>query len=76
MNIIINGAGKIGSTVTEHLSGEGHNITVIDTNPKVIDEIVNNYDVRGVCGNGAVYSVLKEAEVDKADLVISVTPSD
>ena len=76
MNIIINGVGKIGRAVTEHLSGEGHNITVIDINPKVIDDVVNNFDVRGVCGNGAVFSTLKEAEVDKADLVISVTPSD
>ena len=76
MNIVITGIGKIGRAVTEHLSGEGHNITVIDINPKVVDEIVNDYDVRGVCGNGAVASVLKEAEADKADLVISVTSSD
>ena len=76
MNIIINGAGKIGRSVAEHLSGEGHNITVIDTNPKVIEEVVNNYDVRGIFGNGAVLSVLKEADADKADLLISVTPSD
>jgi len=76
MNIIINGAGKIGRAVAEHLSGEGHNITVIDTNPKVIEEVVNDYDVRGIFGNGAVLSVLKEADADKADLLISVTPSD
>ncbi|MBO7535784.1 MAG: NAD-binding protein, partial [Bacilli bacterium] len=53
MNIIINGAGKIGRAVAEHLSGEGHNITVIDTNPRVIEEVVNDYDVRGIFGNGA-----------------------
>ena len=76
MNIIINGAGKIGRAVAEHLSGEGHNITVIDTNPKVVEEVVNDYDVRGIFGNGAVLSVLKEADADKADLLISVTPSD
>ena len=76
MNIIINGAGKIGRAVAEHLSGEGHNITVIDTNAKVVEDVVNDYDVRGVFGNGAVYSVLKEAGADKADLLISVTPSD
>ena len=76
MNIIINGAGKIGRSVAEHLSGEGHNITIIDTNAKVVEEVVNEYDVRGVSGNGAVYSVLQEAGADKADLLISVTPSD
>lgn len=76
MNIIINGAGKIGRSVAEHLSGEGHNITVIDTNAKVVEDVVNDYDVRGVFGNGAVYDVLKEAGADKADLLISVTPSD
>ena len=37
---------------------------------------VNQYDVMGICGNGASYSVLMEAGVENADLVIAVTNSD
>ena len=41
-----------------------------------IEEIVNQFDVLGVCGNGASYDVLKEAGADKADLVVATTTND
>ncbi len=76
MNIVIVGDGKVGSALTEHLSKEGHDIVVIDKDPKVVEEMVNSYDVMGLCGNGASYSVQKEAGVDKARLLIAATSSD
>lgn len=75
MRIIIVGAGKVGSALTQQLSAENR-VTVIDQNPQLIDNIINIYDVMGVCGNGASYDVQKEAEVDKADLLIAATSSD
>ena len=45
MKIIIVGCGKIGATLIENLVSEGHDITVIDSNQKVVDEISNIYDV-------------------------------
>lgn len=76
MKIVIVGNGKVGQTITEHLSKEGHDIIVIDKNPNVIEELVNTFDVMGVVGNGATLDILKEAEVGKADLLIAVTSSD
>ncbi len=76
MNIVIVGDGKVGSALTEHLSKEGHNVVIIDKDPKVVEEKVNTYDVMGVCGNGASYNVQKEAGVDKARLLIAATSSD
>lgn len=76
MNIIIVGCGKIGQSIVKQLSMEKHDITVVDKNPDVISDITNNYDVMGYSGNGASYSVLKEAGVDKANLLIAVTNSD
>lgn len=76
MNIVIVGDGKVGSALTEHLSKEGHNVVIIDKDPKVVEEKVNTYDVMGVCGNGASYNVQKEAGVDKARLLIVATSSD
>ena len=75
MRIIIAGAGKVGLALTQHLSAENE-VTVIDQNPQLIDNIINIYDVMGVCGNGASYDVQKEAEADKADLLIATTSSD
>ena len=76
MNIIIVGCGNVGTTLVEQLSGEGHDITIIDLNAKKIQMITDAYDVMGINGNGASYSVLKEAGIDKADLMIAVTESD
>lgn len=76
MNIVIVGDGKVGATLVEHLSSEGHNIVVIDRNPKIIEQMVNSYDVMGVCGNGASYELQMEAGVDNADLFVAATSSD
>ncbi len=76
MHIIIVGCGNVGSTIVEKLSKEGHNITVIDTKSEAIKNITINYDVMGYVGNGAGYSIQKEAGIEEADLMIAVTDSD
>ena len=69
MNIIILGAGKVGKTLIKHMSNEDHDIVVIDTNGQKIDDVVNQYDVIGVVGNGGSYDILMEAGVEDADPV-------
>jgi len=75
MKIIIVGAGKVGLELTAQLSRE-HKVTVIDRDPQLIENLVNVYDVMAVCGNGGSYEVQKEAEVDKAELLIAATSMD
>ncbi len=76
MRIIVVGCGNVGLTLTEQLSKEGHNITVIEEQSSVVQTAVNNLDVLGIVGNGASYSIMKDAGIDKADLMIAVTDSD
>lgn len=76
LRIIIVGCGKVGNTLTEQLVREGHNITLIDKDADKISVSTGLYDVMGIIGNGASYSVQKEAGIDEADLFISVTNSD
>lgn len=76
LNIIIIGCGKVGRTLVEHLCEEGHDITVIDKRNDRIQDMTNLYDVIGICGNGASFSVQREAGIADADLVIAVTGSD
>ena len=76
LNIIIVGYGKVGSALIEQLSQEGHDITLIDTNSVKVQAATNLYDIMGITGNGASYSVQMEAGVEAADLLIAVTPSD
>ena len=76
MKIVIVGAGKIGSAIVKHVSEENHEVIVIDDDSKVIEEIVNQYDVLGISGNGVSYEMQKEAGVANADIFIAVTTSD
>ncbi|MGN0350882.1 MAG: Trk system potassium transporter TrkA [Roseburia sp.] len=76
MNIIIAGDGKVGRTLTRKLSGEGHDLTLIDLKQNVIDSSVEQYDVMAVQGNCASMQVLLDAGVKKADLLIAATGAD
>ena len=76
MKIIIVGFGKVGSTLTEQLYSEGHDVVVVDLLEKKLETAVSDYDVMTVQGNGASYNVQLEAGVEEADLLIAVTASD
>lgn len=76
MNIVIIGDGKIGHTLTEQLSIEGHNMVLIDNDIKTLYETSNLMDIKCVEGNGLSYEVQMEADVPKADLVIATTSTD
>ena len=76
MNIIIAGDGKVGTMLTRQLSTEGHDITVIDSISAVLQQSVERYDVICVHGNCASMSVLQQAGVKEADLLIAATSAD
>ncbi|MBQ8039483.1 MAG: Trk system potassium transporter TrkA [Lachnospiraceae bacterium] len=76
LNIIIVGIGKVGGTLVEQLSKEGNDITIIDKNSAAVQAMSGLYDVMGVVGNGASYSVQMEAGIENCDLFIAVTESD
>ena len=76
MKIIIAGGGKVGATLTRQLSSEGYDLTLIDTNTAVLERTMTAYDVMAVQGNCATMSVLHQAGVEDADLLIAVTNAD
>lgn len=76
MNIIIVGFGVTGAKLAENLTREGHDVSVIDTNPADVRKATEAFDVLGIVGNGATHKVQMEAGVAEADLFIAVTPHD
>ena len=76
MKIIIAGCGKVGYTLAEQLSEEGHEITVIEPRAERIQAAVDALDIIGYIGNGNSYKMQKEAGVEEADLLIAVTGHD
>ena len=76
MKILIIGCGKVGYTLAQELDREGHDIVVVDNKASAIHQITDSIDVMGIIGNGASYTVLKEAGIEDASLLIAVTESD
>ena len=76
MKIIIAGAGEVGSHLAKMLSNEANEITVIDMNGERLEALRAHTDIITVEGNPSAIRVLHEAEVERADLFIAVSPSD
>ena len=76
MKIIIVGDGKVGAALAEQLSGEEHDVTIIDPKMETLNESAERMDVMVVTGNGANMATLRSAGAEKADLIIAATSRD
>jgi trk system potassium uptake protein TrkA len=76
MNIVILGAGQVGASVAEALASEANDITIVDQNREALAALADRLDVRTLAGNAAYPSVLREAGIEDADLLVAVTQSD
>ena len=76
MNITIVGSGKVGYTLAQYLSRDGHDVTVIDSNESAVSRANETLDIMCVKGNGANVRTLLESGVESADVIIAVTGND
>jgi len=77
MNILILGAGQVGSTAAQQLAREEANeVTIVDADPSVLRDLQDRLDVRTVVGHAAFPQVLERAGGRDADIVIALTNSD
>ena len=77
MNILILGAGQVGTTAAYSLAREEANeVTIVDQDPEVLRELQDRLDVRTVVGNAAFPEVLERAGARDADMIIALTNSD
>lgn len=76
MDIIIVGGGKVGVEIIAALASEGHNISLVDTDPKVVNNITSEYDIFGVVGSGVTLKTLEQVGIANSDLLIATTNMD
>ncbi len=76
MRAVIIGAGNAGYHLAAKLSEMKHDVVVIDEDANALAEINTQFDVLTLRGNGASPSVLQQAEIQKADLLVAVTNHD
>ena len=76
MKIVVAGVGEMGSHLAKMLSGNGHDITVIEADPKAVAEVASLADVITVEGDSTTFAILRKAAVRKCDLFIAVHPTE
>ena len=76
MKIIILGAGQVGSSVANNLASEANDITVVDQDAILLQDLQDRLDIRTVQGQASHPDVLERAGADDADMIIAVTNSD
>ena len=73
--IAVLGAGQVGSSLAKILTDDGNDITLIDTNLSVIEDLQEDNDIKTIHGNASSPSVLEQAEVNDCDILIATTAS-
>lgn len=73
MRIIIVGDGKVGYAIAEHLVQENHDVVIVDKNEDALRKADETLDVMCIQGNGARKSILLEAGIEEAEILIAVT---
>ena len=76
MHVLVIGAGEIGFFLAQRLEAERHDVVVIERDPVRAASVAAQIDVQVICGSGVSPAVLREARIDKADLVAAVTEID
>ncbi|MCK4638639.1 MAG: NAD-binding protein, partial [Bacteroidales bacterium] len=72
MDIVIAGDGEVGLYIAKELAAENHNITIVDPHEELLKMVESNTDLMTITGDSTSISVLENANVKKADLLISV----
>ena len=76
MKVLIVGLGSTGRLLVKTMSGQDYDITVIDKDKALVDEMTDKYSVNGITGSGASKETLLKAGADTADALIALTHID
>lgn len=76
MKIIILGAGEVGVHIASSLRNEGHDLVLIEKDPRKVARLASTMDILAVAGDGCNPRILKAQGVATADLFFAVTNND
>jgi trk system potassium uptake protein TrkA len=76
MYVIIVGCGRVGAELAKLLSGEGHDVVVIDKIPEALKRLGDTFNGLTMVGNGFDLTLLKQVGIEKADAFCAVTDGD
>ena len=74
--IAVLGGGQVGASVAKILTDDGNDITLVDNNVSVLEDLQEDNDIKTIQGNASSPSVLNQAELSDCDILIATTASD
>ncbi|WP_029406623.1 Trk system potassium transporter TrkA [Thiomicrorhabdus sp. Milos-T2] len=76
MNIVILGAGQVGTSLAELLAQENNDVTVVDLDRLQLQRLQDRLDIRTVMGHASHPDILEQAGLEDADMLIAATQND
>ena len=74
--IIVFGGGQVGSSVAKILSDDGNDITLVDVDKSVLENLKEQIDIKTIHGLASHPSIQRSADAENSDMVIAVTGND
>jgi trk system potassium uptake protein TrkA len=76
MKVVIVGAGESGRTLANMLSSQKHEVSLIEREERVAEDVAKEIDALVIKGDATEYSTLKDAGIENANAVIAITDDD
>jgi trk system potassium uptake protein TrkA len=76
MKVIVMGCGRIGSQVSQLLSDQGHDVTIIDHDDNSAGRLSSNFKGRIIKGLGFDHNILMQAGIEQAEAFVAASQSD
>ena len=76
MNVVIMGCGRVGSTVAGRLDRDGHEVTIIDIEPREFSRLTSSFGGRKLAGSATDHRVLVKAGIEHADAFMALAHGD
>jgi len=76
MKVVIMGCGRVGAKLADLLDGDGHQVTILDTDDYSFRRLPATFNGTALLGDGTDEEVLKRAGIEEADAFVAVTQED
>ena len=76
MRVVIMGCGRVGARLAAMMDSEGHEVTILDTNPGSFSQLPTTFRGNQVVGDAMDEAVLRSSGTQNADVFVAVTQGD
>ena len=73
LDIIVAGGGRVGFQTAELLANRGHDVTIVETEERVVSEIADEWVATVIRGDATDPDIIEQAGVDRADVIAALT---